>query len=253
MIIVEDEPLAAQYLHALLKQTGNVEVVGIAHEGHTGLYLCGETAPDAAFLDIHLPGPDGLALATHLSRLRRPPLIVFTTGHANRACEAFRVEAVDYLLKPLHPAQILETVARLQKRLALRQTRLPERSEPGNETASEFMNDRLPVKIGRDDVTLLLPHWEIVAALRHERRTWIHTAAEEYETYYPLTELQHALPDPLFLRVAREAIINLQAVEEVIHYGDRLYQMRLRDRRRTLVDVSRSCAARVAAFLKPSL
>ena len=251
VVIVEDEPLAAQYLRALLTETEKVEVVGLAREGEVGLHLCAEQNADAAFLDIHLPGPDGMTLATHLARLPRPPLIVFTTGNANRACEAFRIEAVDYLLKPLDPSRILQAVSRLQERLSRREDARPDRSEPTPEAESGFIGDRLPVKSGREDVTLLLPRWEIVAALRHDRRTWIHTSQEEYGTYYPLSELLRGLPEPQFLRVARESIINLQAVEEVVHYGDRLYQVRLRDRRKTVVEVSRSSATRLSALIKP--
>src|SRR5438552_2639671 len=99
-VIIEDEPLAARYLRALLHETGKVEVTGMAREAETGLLLCSEQSPDAAFLDVRMPGPDGLALAGHLRLLPTPPRIVFTTGHAEHACEAFRLNAVDYLLKP---------------------------------------------------------------------------------------------------------------------------------------------------------
>jgi two-component system response regulator LytT len=249
-IIVEDEPLAAQYLRSLLTETGQVEVVGMARDGHSGLHLCADQTPDAAFLDVHLHGPDGLALAAHLLLLPQPPLIVFTTGHAERACDAFRVEAVDYLLKPLEPAQIQNAVHRLQRRLARRPDEEKIAANPGRELPGP-VGDRLPVKNGRDDVIQLLPCAEIVAALHHDRRTWIHTAREEHATYYPLNALLRWLPDPPFLRVSRETIVNLQAVDEVIHYGDRLYQMRLRDRRQTCVEVSRSAAARLSALLKP--
>src|SRR5262245_46403285 len=207
-VIVEDEPLAAQYLRALLYETGKVEVTGIAPEGATGLFLCSDEAPDAAFLDVRMPGPDGLALAGHLRQLPTPPLVVFTTGHADRACDAFRLEAVDYLLKPLDPAQVYEAVHRLQCRLA-------EGDRQGvvdMETRAPSKTDRLPVKNSRDDVVRLVPRWEIVAAIRHHRRTWIHTATDEYPTYYALGELLAWLGDPPFFRVARDAIVNLQSV-----------------------------------------
>jgi two-component system LytT family response regulator/two-component system response regulator LytT len=252
-IIVEDEPLAAQFLRGLLQRAGRVEVVGIARDGETGLTLCAEQTPEAAFLDIRLPGPDGLALAALLARLPRPPLIVFTTGHADRASDAFRVEAVDYLLKPLEPTQVQEAILRLEDRLAHSPREDQGTTETGFDTRPGLPEDRLSVKMGADDVIKLLPRWEIVAALRHDRRTWIHTAQEEYATYYPLDALLRWLGDPPFLRVSREAIINLQAVEEVVHYGDRLYQVRLRDRRKTRVEASRSGGSRLAALLKPAL
>ena len=112
-VIIEDEPLAAQYLAALLDDTCQVEVVGSAAESETGLRLCAELRPDAVFLDINLPGKDGVSLAKQLTMLPQPPRLVFTTGSANRATDAFRLEAVDYLLKPLDPVQIMEAINRL--------------------------------------------------------------------------------------------------------------------------------------------
>src|SRR5260221_1198115 len=109
-VIIEDEPLAAQYLAELLDDTYQVEVVGSATENEAGLRLCAELRPDAVFLDINLPGRDGISLATQLAMLPQPPRLVFTTGNANRASDAFRLEAVDYLLKPFDPEKGSKTV-----------------------------------------------------------------------------------------------------------------------------------------------
>src|ERR1700745_3833772 len=104
-VIIEDEPLAAQYLAALLDDTCQVEVVGSATESEAGLRLCAELRPYAVFVDINLPGKDGVSLPKQLAMLPQPPRLVFTTGNANRATEAFRLEAVDYILKPLDPGK----------------------------------------------------------------------------------------------------------------------------------------------------
>lgn len=112
-VIIEDEPLAAQYLATLLDETCQVEVVGTATESEAGLQLCAELRPDAAFVDINLPGKDGVSLATQLAMLPQPPRLVFTTGDSGRVTDALRLEAVDYLLKPLDPAQVGEAVDRL--------------------------------------------------------------------------------------------------------------------------------------------
>src|ERR1700719_3590960 len=112
-VIVEDEPLAAQYLATLLDETLQVDVVGTATDTEAGLRLCADLRPDAVFLDINLPGKDGVSLATQLAMLPQPPHLVFTTGNAGRATDAFRLDAVDYLLKPLDPDQISESVNRL--------------------------------------------------------------------------------------------------------------------------------------------
>src|SRR5258708_19281047 len=104
-VIIEDEPLAAQYLAALLDDTCQVEVIGSATESEAGLRLCAELRPDAVFLDINLPGKDGVSLATQLAILPQPPRLVFTTGNAGRATHPFRLEDVDDLLNPLSPGQ----------------------------------------------------------------------------------------------------------------------------------------------------
>src|ERR1700741_2044559 len=112
-VIIEDEPLAAQYLAALLDDTCQIDVIGSATESEAGLRLCAELRPDAVFVDIGLPGKDGVSLATQLAMLPQPPRLVFTTGNPNRATDAFRLDAVDYLLKPLDPEQVAEAVNRL--------------------------------------------------------------------------------------------------------------------------------------------
>src|SRR5580700_2989249 len=128
-VIIEDEPLAAQYLAALLNDTYQVEVVSSATTSDDGLRLCAELRPDAVFVDINLPGKDGVSMATQLAMLPQPPRLVFTTGTANRATDAFRLEAVDYLLKPLDPAQVNESVNRLLAQLRPFEADLAHRSE----------------------------------------------------------------------------------------------------------------------------
>jgi DNA-binding NarL/FixJ family response regulator len=77
-VIIEDEPLATACLAALLDDTCQVEVVGTATESESGLRFCAELRPDAVFLDINLPGRDGVSLATQLAMLPQPPRLVFT-------------------------------------------------------------------------------------------------------------------------------------------------------------------------------
>jgi DNA-binding LytR/AlgR family response regulator len=259
-VIVEDEPLAAQYLATLLDDTCQVEVVGSATEGETGLRLCAELRPDAVFLDVHLPGRDGVSLASQLAMLPQPPHLVFTTGHADRAADAFRLAAVDYLLKPLDPEQVVEAVRRLLAYLrpfeagsfAGSAVRADGVSAPdkmrfaGNASAGEL----LPVKDADRDQIRLLSRREIAAALRRERRTWVHTVREEFATYYPLADLTRWLGDDPFIQIGRHAVVNLHAIERVTHYGDRLYRVRLRDRAGTELTASRSGAARLATVLR---
>src|ERR1700738_1972699 len=248
-LIIEDEPLAAEYLAALLDDTYQVEVVGSATESEAGLRLCAELRPDAVFLDINLPGRDGVS---------QPPRLVFTTGDANRATDAFRLEAVDYLLKPLDPEQVTEAVNRLLSYLRpFESGSTPSSGDHANEVPTPdtmrftgTANEPLPVKDADRDQIRLLARREVVAVLRRERRTWVHTVREEFATYYPLADLMRWLGGDPFVQIGRHAVVNLQAIERVTHYGDRLYRVRLRDRIGTEITASRTGAARLAAVLK---
>src|SRR6202035_4512198 len=237
-VIIEDEALASQYLAKLLDETCQVEVVGSATESEAGLRLCAELRPDAAVLDIGLPGKDGVSLATQLVMLPQPPRLVFTTGNPNRATDAFRLAAVDYLLKPLDPEQVTEAVNRLLAYLRPFEVgSLPSSGDRGNgiPTADKMRfsgaaNKLLPVTdVDRDQIRLLARR-EVVAVLRRERRTWVHTVREEFATYYPVADLLRWLGGDPFVPIGRHAVVNLQAIERVIHYGDRLYRVQLRDR-----------------------
>jgi two-component system response regulator LytT len=255
---IEDEPLAAEYLTALLDDTRQVEVVDTAADSESGLRLCAELRPDAVFVDINLPGKDGVSLATQLVMLPQPPRLVFTTGNANRATDAFRLEAVDYLLKPLDPQQVTEAVNRLLAYLRpFEAGSSPSSGDLGNgvPTADKMRftgaaNELLPVKdVDRDQIRLLARR-EIAAVLRRDRRTWVHTVREEFATYYPLADLLRWLRGDPFIQIGRHAAVNLQAIDHVIHYGDRLYRVQLRDRGSTEIRASRTGAARLAAVLR---
>jgi DNA-binding LytR/AlgR family response regulator len=261
-VIIEDEPLAVQYLAALLDDTCQVEVVGSAAESEAGLRLCAELRPDAVFVDINLPGKDGVSLATQLAMLPQPPRLVFTTGNANRATDAFRLEAVDYLLKPLDPEQVTEAVKRLLAYLRPFESGSPSSPSsvdpdptngvptPDKMVFTGAANELLPVKdVDRDQIRLLARR-EIAAVLRRERRTWVHTVQEGFATYYPLADLLRWLDGDPFLQIGRHAVVNLQAIDHVTHYGDRLYRVQLRDRVGTEITASRTGAARLAAVLK---
>ena len=242
-IIVEDEPLAREYLRSLLAGTGRVEVVGEASDGAAGLKLCRELTPDAAFLDIEVPGADGLDLAGRLLTLPRPPLVVFVTGYSGHAVDAFRVEAVDYLLKPIDDEQMREAVRRLEDRLATR-------SAARLENSAESEGDRLAIRDPASGAVRLFGRREGVALLRRGRRTWVHTTDGAYPTHVPLATLARQLGGDPFLRLSRDAVVNLDAVAAVRRVGDRQSEVELRDHARTRVEASRTGSALLAEQLR---
>lgn len=257
-VVVEDQTLAAQYLTTLLDDTSRVEVIGTATDGVEGLRLCAQLRPDAAFLDINLPGTDGISLATQLTMLAQPPRLVFTAENVDRATDAFRLRAVDYLLKPLDALQVAEAINRLLAHLRPLKfgSFLGSASRGGRVLTPDKIcftgtaRELLPVTdTDRDQIRLLARH-EIVAVMRRERRTWIHTVLEEFATYYPLAELVRRLGGDPFIQLGRHAVVNLRAVEHVDRSGDRNYCVRLHDRLGTEITASRSGAARLATVLK---
>jgi DNA-binding LytR/AlgR family response regulator len=256
-VVVEDQLLAAQHLATLLEDTWQVEVIGIGTDSAGCLRLCADLRPDAVFLDIDLPIDDGPSLAAELTKLAQPPRLVFTAGNVDRATDAFRLEAVDYLLKPLDPLQVAEAVERLVTHFSpFRCTSFPgfaTRSSvfiPNKMCFTDTINELLPVAGEDRDQIRLLARREVVAVMRRQRRTWIHTVLEEFATYYPLGEIARWLGGDPFVQVGRHAVVNLRAIEQVTRYGDRLYRVRLHDRLGREITISRRGAARLTALLK---
>jgi DNA-binding LytR/AlgR family response regulator len=256
--MIEAEQFAAKHLGALLDETCQVDVVGTATHGDTGIRLCRELRPEAVFLDINLPGKDGVLLANQLRTLPKPPRLVFTTSDRNRAVDAFRLEAVDYLLKPLDPIHVLEAVNRLAAVLRPFKTETL-RAHPGSKNRSSANGKRrtgatppdlLPVKDSGSDKIRLLSRREIVAVFRKGRHTWIHTVREEFSTRYPLTLLAQWLGGRPFIQIGRHAMVNEQAIELITQHGDRLYRVQLRDRLGTEITASRKGAAGLGVLLK---
>src|SRR5580700_11261133 len=125
-IIADDEQLAREELRFLLNETGEVEVVGVASNGIEALDLIEKLDPALAFLDIQMPGLDGLGV---VKRLREhqidPPHIIFSTAFDQFAVEAFKLEAMDYLLKPVDRERLAATLARARRAVADRMTEPP--------------------------------------------------------------------------------------------------------------------------------
>jgi two-component system LytT family response regulator/two-component system response regulator LytT len=189
--------------------------------------------------------------------LPQPPLLAFTTGDVSRAAEAFRLGAVDYLLKPLDPEQVTETVNRLLAQLRPFDTVSSPRRKDQIQAAGSKQTDSLdassellPVRDMDRDQIRLLSRREVVALIRRVRRTWVHTVREEFATHYPLADLIRWLGGYPFVQIARHAVVNLKAIELVTHYDDRLYRVRLCDRAGTELTASRSGASRLAGVLK---
>jgi len=137
-LIVDDEPLAIERMQVLCAEVDSLSVVGTASDGEAALTLAAKLAPDLLLLDMTMPGMDGLAVARELGRRDEPPSVIFVTAHEDFAVEAFDLDAIDYVLKPVGRDRLERAVSRVLARRGakrsdggrwLREFWVPHRSE----------------------------------------------------------------------------------------------------------------------------
>jgi two-component system response regulator AlgR len=204
-IIMDDEPLAVEALRGLCARSAAVNVIGDAGDGGSGLAAIDLLRPDAVFLDIEMPGMDGLSVAASLGRLAAPPLIVFVTAYDHFAAQAFDLAVVDYVLKPVEAARLDRAIERVAERLAI--GRVAERAR-----AKEFW---LPsrgamVRIDVSDISRVEAERDYVR---------IFTGKASYLLRGSITAIEERLDPEQFLRVHRSTILRRAAIAEVRHRG----------------------------------
>jgi len=115
-LIVDDEPLAIERMQVLCAEIDALSVIGTASDGEAAVRLAGKLSPDLVLLDMTMPGMDGLAVARELGRGEDPPAVIFVTAHEDFAVEAFDLDAIDYVLKPVGHERLDRAVARVLAR-----------------------------------------------------------------------------------------------------------------------------------------
>ncbi|MEO6185369.1 MAG: LytTR family DNA-binding domain-containing protein [Steroidobacteraceae bacterium] len=214
-LIVDDEQPARERLAALLRELGQVEIVGDARNATEALQRIAELDPDVLYLDVHMPGMSGLELARHLGSLDVPPAIIFTTAHDEHAMEAFEAEAVGYLLKPVRKEKLSAATERAQ-RLTPRQL---------GAVAAQGARTQLAVR-QRDGIKLLRLE-DIVSLVAEQKYTTVrHTGGEDLIDD-SLRTLESEFGDR-FLRIHRSALVNRDFIEAIERSDDGHHLIRLR-------------------------
>ena len=259
-LLVDDEPLAREELRYLLDQLGGVKVVGEADNGGAALELMAALTPDLVFLDVQMPGLTGFQVARRLVDLPLNVHVVFVTAFDQHAIQAFDVNAIDYLLKPVDPARLDLALQRARRRITA------ERASNGEVSSSPLgldqletlvqlvaerqgRRDQLALKIG--ERFMLVQAAEIVfASLAEETITVVagtHVGTSNYRT---LDELQTRLDPDVFWRVHRSHLVNINKIKEIVPWFSRNYILRMKDEKATEIPVSRTQTRRLREYLK---
>jgi DNA-binding LytR/AlgR family response regulator len=197
VLIVDDEPIARRLLRELFEEFPEVSICGEAADGVEALQQMVALRPDAVFLDLHMPGLDGLSTVRSL-RGDAAPAMVFVTAHHEHALTAFDSGVVDYLLKPVRKERLGAAIGKVRRFLAQ-----PARAAPRKFTAHS----------GRDYIMIEASH--VVAFQAQGEEVFLISGQRKLRTSYTLKALTKDLPSPPFTRIHRQTILNTDHISRV--------------------------------------
>jgi two-component system LytT family response regulator len=241
--LVDDEPLALERLKRLLASVGGLRIAGSATDPATALDFLNSESIDVLFLDIQMPGMNGFEL---LSRLDTQPFVIFTTAYDEYALQAFEVNSIDYLLKPIEPEQLARALNKLDR---LRPSATPDWQQNPElpallkQLAASLHGERadyprrIASRVGErisfldlDAVTHFLAHDKLTYALVNGHRHCVDQT---------ITELERRLDPAKFLRVHRSALVNVDWIHEINAWFAGKVVLSLKDAQRTQIPVAR--------------
>ncbi len=250
-LIVDDEQPARDELAFLLKSFTEVEVVGQGKNGVETVNLIRELNPQLVFLDVEMPGLDGFGVIKKLlEKKARLPYFVFVTAYDHYAVQAFEVNAIDYLLKPIARSRLekamgkvrrmIETAESAQEKLDRLVKMLGERPVPQKSKLVVKSGGRLSL-VDSDDV--------IYASIEDGVISIVTRDLEGQSNFRTMEELQSNLDPKTFWRVHRSYLINTNRIKEVVPWFKSSYQLKMDDRKQTEIPVSRAQTRKLRELL----
>jgi len=198
-MIVDDEAPARSELRFLLDELGQTEVVAEAASVREAIEKMKEYPCDVIFLDVNMPEATGLKLAEALQHLKYPPAVVFVTAYSEYAIEAFKVNAVDYLVKPVETDRLSQAIARVRESVSLH--------------VQAQRSERISVEKGGKKILIAIEKIRYVMA--RDDYAYLQTDTDRYFSTVSLAQLEKRLDGHGFFRVHRGYLVNLSMVEEV--------------------------------------
>jgi len=245
---VDDEKLASDELAFLLRDFPEIDVIARASNGLEAVDLIQKLEPELVFLDINMPGLDGLGVVRKLRESgAEMPHFIFVTAYDQFAVEAFRLEAMDYLLKPVEKGRLAETIDRARR--VLHEKRPSEPLAPAARPTPVTTRTKLLVRnsnrqfiVDANDV--------IYATIDDGLITLVTTQFEGHSNYRTIEDLQANLDKDTFWRVHRSYLVNINRIKEVVPWFKSSYQLRMDDKKHTEVPVSRVQTRRLRELFK---
>jgi two-component system LytT family response regulator len=241
--LVDDEPLALERLCRLLERTGRVEVIGSTTAPEEAVARLTADPPDVCFLDIQMPRLNGFEI---LARLPTQPIVIFTTAYDQYALQAFGVNSVDYLLKPVEPESLeraLKKVERLRGSGQLAQpdlqALLKQLADSLRETRPEYPG-RIASRLG--DRLWFLDLAQVTHFYAEDKLTYAVSEGKAYCVDYAVAELEKKLDPKKFLRIHRSTVVNLDWIKEVASLPGGALNVRPKDGKDTDLTVARDRA-----------
>ncbi len=214
-LIVDDEPLAIERMQLICRDLAGLEVAGTAQDGAAALRMIDALVPDLVLLDMTMPELDGLAVARALTGRKPRPAVIFVTAHENFAVEAFDLDAVDYVLKPVTPDRLQRAVARA----------LARRGERAGQVGGWLTEFWVPyrselLRIAAADVDRIDAERDYVR---------LHVGERSYLLLQTVTGLEARLDPQRFIRLHRSTILRRDRITGLRHDGLGVWSAELAD------------------------
>ena len=222
--IADDDITICNYLKNLLSSYNDLKVVGTATDGNKLIDIVKATNPHALIVDVQMPNLDGLSVVYQLQQEYPSLYIIFFSAYAHYAVEAFNLEAVDYLVKPVDRARLNKALNRVRNFINSNfGAHLSTGSENSAYRTIANNTDRLVLKTGNG--VILLDPLDILYIEKMLKKCITHTIREQYCTSDSLASMEMRLNPAIFFRCHKSFIINVRQVHKIIPYADRSYEV----------------------------